>query len=98
MDRCPERKPVAILPAVSAVLPPDLRGDMATLAQGAQPGEALHFSNEDLYEKQRRGDTGLFGGGRVPKEPPARRGVRRRRRVNAVLGVVRGGGTNAAHR
>lgn len=54
------------------------------------PGCALHYSAMKIYTKTGdRGDTGLFGGGRVPKSHPRVEAYGDVDELNAVLGAVR---------
>jgi cob(I)alamin adenosyltransferase len=54
------------------------------------PDCALHYSAMKIYTKTGdRGDTGLFGGGRVPKNHPRVEAYGDVDELNAVLGAVR---------
>lgn len=54
------------------------------------PGRALHYSAMKIYTKTGdRGDTGLFGGSRVPKSHPRVEAYGDVDELNAVLGAAR---------
>ena len=65
-------------------------GTCLCATQHAIRREALHFSAMKIYTKTGdAGDTGLFGGGRVPKNHPRVEAYGDVDELNAVLGVVR---------